>query len=107
MARWAWRAVTTGSPTEQLDRAFNERLAERLLCSAFADDFAIALNLVGFKIVPLAGPLYPWPMTEAVPPSLCPSWCMNVKEQQRIIADGLAEAMDGNGRGSNRKARTA
>ena len=97
MARWAWRPVRIGTPFEKSDIEYNSKLAERLLCSAFADDFAIALDLVGFKIVPLAGPLYRWALTEAVPASLCPSWCVNVREQEATITSGMAE-LGGSGR---------
>lgn len=105
MARWAWRVIRAGF--EQADRAYNSRLAERLLCSALADDFAIALDQIGFKIVPLDGHADRWPLTEAAPPSLCPTWCVSVRKQERAITDGMAEVLDGHGRGSGRKARAA
>ena len=103
MARWAWRAVRTGTVHESSDRAYNERLAGRLLCSGLGDDLAIALDQVGWRIAPLDGGLDRWPMSEAS--RLTPSWAVSVREQERAITDGMA-ALDGSGRGSGRRTRT-
>jgi hypothetical protein len=103
VARWAWRAVRTGTVHESSDRAYNERLAGRLLCSGLGDDLAIALDQVGWRIAPLDGSLDRWPMSEAS--RLTPSWAVSVREQERAITDGMA-ALDGSGRGSGRRTRT-
>ena len=102
MARWAWRAVRTGTVHESSDRVYNERLAGRLLCSGLGDD-PQSRSISGWRIAPLDGGLDRWPMSEAS--RLTPSSAVSVREQGRAIADGMA-ALDGSGRGSGRRTRT-
>jgi hypothetical protein len=102
MAR-PWRAVRVGTAFEKSDIAYNERMATALLCSSLGDDLAVALDMVGWKITPANGHADRWPMSE--PTKFCPTWAISVREQQHAISDGLA-GLDGNGRGSNRKARS-
>ena len=49
----------------------SDALAEALLSSDLADDFAVACDLVGWKLVPLDG--HSEPLLNRLP--LCPSWC--------------------------------
>jgi hypothetical protein len=92
MRRPAWRPVRIGTEHEKADRDHNERLAEALLCAAAADDFAIAVDLVGWQLVPqdatLAGDK--WPLLERKP--LVPQWCKPITEQDRDVQRDLAVA---------------
>jgi hypothetical protein len=92
MARVRWRVVRAGF--EKQDLAFNESLAERLLAGEAADDFAIALDQCGFKIVPQSPALASekWPLT--CRDVLVPSWCVSVAESDAQARAGAHVACD-------------
>ena len=48
-----FRRVRTGTPFEKADRAHNDKMAERLLNTPLADEFIIAFDLCGWKLVRL------------------------------------------------------
>ncbi len=90
MARVPWRPVRAGTAFEREDREHNERLAEELLCGAGADDFVIAVSLVGWRLVPRNPALAAekWPMLTRSP--LTPDWAVSVAEQERDLQRSVA-----------------
>jgi hypothetical protein len=67
--------VRRGTLFEDEDRERNAELANQIIlgCSGYADDMAIALDMMGWKIVPINGDsTTKWPMAERHP--LNPPW---------------------------------
>ena len=84
--------MRVGTEHERADREHNEKLAEAILSDPAADNYAIACDLVGWRLTPqspvLAGER--WPLLSRLP--LCPSWCMPVAEQGADVRRGQAMA---------------
>jgi hypothetical protein len=87
MQRVHWRTVRKGHEAE--DRRHNENLASRILAADAIDDVAIALDQIGFMIVPQDGRAEKWPMVSRL--MLTPRWAASVPEQERDVRRCLAE----------------
>jgi hypothetical protein len=74
MTRWP---VRLGTQFEKGDRAANEALAVEVLDSALADDFAIALDLVRWRLTNGKGARRPM----HAPHPLTPEWAVATKEE--------------------------
>jgi hypothetical protein len=90
--RARWRPVRIGTEHEKADREYNTRLAEALLSSRQADDFAIAVDLVDWRLTPRAPVLAgeKWPLLSNSP--LVPDWCAPVAEQEHQVARDIVAA---------------
>jgi hypothetical protein len=77
-----WRPVRIGTPYERQDREANERLAETLLSRPGADDYAVALDQIGFKIVPQSRWLANERWLMNGDPVLCPQWATGAHDQE-------------------------
>jgi hypothetical protein len=87
MQRVQWRTVRPGHEKE--DQAFNEHLADKVLCAEAVDDVVIALDQIGWRIVNDSGER--WPMI--CRNTLTPSWCISIAEQDRDARYGAAIAV--------------
>jgi hypothetical protein len=88
MQRVQWQKVREGHEAE--DRRRNETLAERVLSDPACDDFCIALDQVGFRIVGPNGEK--WTMLDRR--MLTPSWAVSVDEAERDARAGAAVAVE-------------
>jgi hypothetical protein len=84
MQRVQWRQPRRGHERE--DIAHNEMLAERLLSDPTCDDFAIALDQIGFRIVGSNDER--WVMLDRR--VLTPSWAVSVDQAERDAKRGAA-----------------
>ena len=80
MRRIRWRAGRARADIEH-----NERMAEALLNDPATDDYVVALDVVGFKIVAQSPALASerWPLLGRVP--LVPDWAISVADQERDV----------------------
>jgi hypothetical protein len=78
------RSVRQGH--ERSDREHNERLAERLLSDPATDDYLIAFDQLGWRLVGPNGERWPMVSREV----LTPSWCISVAEAERDAYRGAS-----------------
>jgi hypothetical protein len=58
-----FRRIRTDTAYEKADREHNIAMAERLLSTGLADDFIIAFDILGWKLIPGARIAGRWPAT--------------------------------------------
>jgi len=93
MKRPVWRVVRKGHERE--DTEHNIRTAIAVLDDPIADHIAIALDVIGCRIV--ARENEPWPLNDPRLP-LVPRWCVTPKQIEASIRENMAELLGGPGR---------
>ena len=87
LGRVPWRKVRWGSAHEAEDLEHNEDLASAFTDATMADDLCIALNLLGWKIMPTnLDNAARWPMCKRH--ELTPTWAESVDEQEARLHSG-------------------
>jgi hypothetical protein len=87
------------------DREHNEALAIDVFDSSTCDDLIIALNLIGWQLVPSEGRRRRWALHGAVPAGMQPDWTISVRDQDAEIAAGMLAEGDTRSRAHSRRAK--